>query len=288
MAKDRRKSSLVRAQFLAVIAEAKRNAVDLEIQTPTEIEVIDDGRRELSDVVIVRGGRKWHIAVDTCFGHSNARLQIVPGVERIMDEPSFDPELEPEPDPTENERLKALFLTAAQKVRLTAMSSVFLSTAKTTATTEKAQETMVKLLEEDSENDPVLNIPVFGPIEHGPPPLVEIDEEDAVEQQRTRKQKRSSVYVAAIESSITKTGRMTGIDPKALANVRQQFDDLTEGANDDDNDDDLLEGFGNRPERKGVHVRKFVRRNKFLKKVFGSKKSNSISTDHLDLNHDNY
>jgi hypothetical protein len=295
MTKDRRKSSLVRAQFLAVIAEAKRQAIDLEMQTPTETDVIDDEHRGISDVVIARGGRKWYIAVDTCFGHSNARLQIVPGVERILDEPAFEPDLEPEAEPTENDRLKALFLTTAQKVRLMAMSSIFLSAAKTTATTAKAQESMMKLLEEDSENDPALNIPMFGPIEHGPPPLVEIDDEEALEQQRTRKQKRSSVFVAAIESSITQTGRVIGIDPKALANVRQQFNDITESANDgtnnDDNDDDddadLLEGFGNRPERRSVQVRKFVRRNKFLKKVFGSKKT-STATDHLDIAHDNY
>ena len=148
MTKERRKSSLIRAQFLAVIAEAKRQVIDLEIQTPTETDEIDDEHRGLSDVVIARGGRKWYIAVDTCFGHSNARLQIVPGIERIMDEPAFEPELEPEPNLTESDRLKALFLTTAQKVRLMAMSSIFLSAAKATAATAKVQESMMKLLEE--------------------------------------------------------------------------------------------------------------------------------------------
>ena len=263
MARKQPKSGVVREQFLELAADSKQK----DMETAIEPEVAE-GYRGRSDVVLERGGRTWYIEVDTCFGHSSERLNIVPGLERLIDEP----ESEPEPETVDEEKTKGLFLSTAQKTRLLGIANIMLNAPKRASKMGAKRVSMVQLLEEDSESDPALNIPMFGPITHAPPPLVEIGEEEALQQ--SRQPRRLSVLLFDTSGP---TPLASGIDPRALASAQ--------AADDEEDEDDLLEGFGNRPEKRTVQVRKFVRRNKFLKKVFRKKDSSSLE---VHIGDDNY
>ena len=167
--REQSRSGLVREQLLALVADSKQQ----DIETAIEPEVAE-GYRGRSDVVSDRGGWTWYIEVDTCFGHSSERLNIVPGLERVIDEPKS----EPEPETVDEEKTKGLFLSVAQKTRLLGIANIMLSAPKRASKTRVRirRVAMVQLFEEDGESDPALNIPMFGPIEHAPPPLVKSGE----------------------------------------------------------------------------------------------------------------
>jgi hypothetical protein len=255
-----------------MVGKSEKQDIDIK-----EEPLVLDGCRGRSDPVVTREGRTWLIEVDTCFGHASERLGIVPGIERRAGE--SESEEEEAIGPEDRARLKALFLSAGQKTRLMTITSGMMKKPPMKI----AQVTMVQLMEEEDEFEPALNIPMFSPLRHGPPPEVETNEEEAVEQQRTRQYKRPSVF-DSITSSATGSAPLSvgdgGIDMNALATLQSEDED-------DDDSPDLLEGFGQRPQKRTVSVRKFVRRNKFLKKVFRGSSSNnnmqdvSISDDHF-------
>jgi hypothetical protein len=258
------------SQFLALVAEAKKK----DMETKEDEPLVLDGCRGRSDAVVTREGRTWFIEVDTCFGHSGERLSIVPGIERRAEE-SESEEDEEVIGPEDRARLKALFLSAGQKTRLLTIASGMMKAPPKKI----AQITMVQLMEQDDDFEPALNIPMFAPLRHGPPPSIEVNEEEAVEQQRTRQQKRPSVFDSVTSAA---TGSAGGIDMNALAIIQSEDEE-----EDDEDSPELLEGFGQGPEKRTVKVRKFVRRNKFLKKVFRRSSSTdmkdvSISDDHFD------
>lgn len=270
---EQRQSASKSSQLLALVADAKKKEVEATEEDP----VVQDGCRGRSDAVVLREGRTWYIEVDTCFGHAGERLSIVPGIERMTDESESDSE--EEIGLSERAKLKAMFLSAAQKTRLMSVASGMLMAPPPT---KKAQITMVQLMEEDDDSDPVLNIPMFSPLRHGPPPLIEIDDEEAVEQQRTRQQKRASVFESITSQALgggnSNGATSGGIDMNALAIIQSE---------DEDSDSpELLEGFGQRPEKRTVKVRKFVRRNKFLKKVFSRNSGHNLKD--IQIDDDNY
>ena len=144
---------------------------------------------------------------------------------------------------------------------------------------------MAKLMDEECENDSTLNIPIFGPKEHAPGPIVDVDEEEEGEKLQKVQQKRASSFfvdtgtgsIVDIGTGSSHGGSTTRVEVAASASTASSKGD------DDDDGPQLLEDFGSPPEKRSVLVRKFVRRNKFLKKVFGNsgtKKSNSKLTDH--------
>mmetsp|Transcript_29590 Transcript_29590/g.48830 ORF Transcript_29590/g.48830 Transcript_29590/m.48830 type:complete len:273 (+) Transcript_29590:289-1107(+) len=255
------------SEFIALIAEAKKQALKIKEEEAN----LPDGYRGRSDVVVLREGRTWYIEVDTCFGHASERLNIVPGIERRTE--GSESESEEEIGPAARARLKGLFLSAGRQTRLLSIAS---SMMMQPPPKKEAQVTMVQLMEEEEESDPLLNIPMFSPMRHGPPPSVEIGHEEAVEQQRSRQQKRASVFesVTPVSNSLVVSG---GIDLNAVALIQSEDED-----DDDDDSPELLEGFGQRPQKRTVKVRKFVRRNKFLKKVFRRSSRENFKTVEIE------
>ena len=274
---ERRQSNLIRAQLQTLIADSKSQSIDEETEAVHEADVVDFEHRGRPDIVVARGGRRWCIVVDTCFGHSSSKLSIVPGIGRLVDDPDSDLELESHL--ASKARLRGILHSAVRKTRLMGVVSTLLTAGQAPTRKDKdLRRTMVQRMDEVCENDPSLKIPVFGPTKHAPSPVVEVDEEHEDEKlQRVQQKRTSEFFVKTSAESISHGDDTTCDELDALAiTVRSQDDDADE---DDEDDAQLLEGFGNRPEKRSVLVRKFVRRNKFLKKVFGGKKTNSNQTD---------
>lgn len=283
---ERQKSISIRAQLQAhiVVSKSKHNEKVTETVTLRGSDVEDQEHRGRSEVVVARGGRRWCIVVDTCYGHSISQLRIVPGIGRVNEDTESDLEIDAT-NISGKTRLRGMFRSAVRKARLMGVVSSLLTAGQVTIRKdEEIRIAMAKLMDEECENDPTLSIPTFGPMEHAPGPVVDVDEEDEGEKLQKVQQKRASVFfvdtgtgsIADIGTGSSHGGATTHVEVGAsVKTVSSQGDD-------EDDDPQLLEDFGNRPEKRSVIVRKFVRRNKFLKKVFGNsgtKKSNSKLTD---------
>lgn len=264
-------TTLVHEKFLAILKQAREENKDEE---PEDMEDLYHGRGR-SDVILTRGGRTWFIEMDTCHGHSEERLAIVPGKERMTEEES-ESESEEEEEKFDG---KALFKSSVNKARLMNLAGLLVTAPPKVA---EVKVSMVPLIEEDDDPDPALNIPMFAPLRAGPAPQVEIDEGEAKEQQRVRQQKRGSAFLMGPPGGTLSKSLASGagIDADAIALVASQSED-----EDDEDDDELLEGFGTRPEKKTVHVRKFVRRNKFFKKVFKRGSNSNVGNIHIEDDH---
>jgi hypothetical protein len=240
----------------------------------------DDTHRGRSEVILSRAGMNWYIEIDTCFGHSSCRLDVVSGacqMEPAVENESKLMEEQKSAQSSLTTSARALFLSIAQRTRLMKVTSQIFSSRQSETTPKKnirPRVTIVKLLEGESGGDPALNIPMFCPLHDGPHPVIEIDEEEANEKMTARRSRRSSVFDVQSQSELN--SRISGIDVKALLS-------FAEDCNEDQEDEELLEGFGNPTERKTVQVRRFIRRNKFLKKVFGGKKVNSKADEPFDI-----
>jgi hypothetical protein len=247
----------------------------------TETSLCDDAHRGRSDVILSRGGKNWFIENDTCFGHSSHRLNIVKSAS------AMEPVLENESALKLENKIsqsslttsaRALFLSIAQRARLMEVTSKIIISRNEGTTTRKnirPRVTIIKLLEGESGGDPALNIPMFCPLHDAPHPVIEIDDEEAKEKMTARRSRRTSVFDVSTQSEINP--RTSAIDVNALLSVAE------ESKEDEEEDEDLLEGFGNPTDRKTVQVRRFIRRNKLFKKVFGGKKVKSKGDEPFDI-----
>jgi hypothetical protein len=272
---ERRKSTAIRAQLQALIVVSKSKCNEKETETVTlhGPDVEDQEQRGRSEVVVARGGRRWCIVVDTCFGHSISKLSIVPGIGRVNDDPESDLEID-STNISGKTRLTGMFRTAVRKARLLGVTSTLLTTGNITIRKDsEIRITIAKIMNDECANDSTMKIPMFGPKEGAAGPVVDVDEEAEGEKLQKVQQKRASVYFLD-----TGTGSIFDIDTGsshggATTRVEVGASALTDSVQGDDDDDDdepqLLEDFGNRPEKRSVIVRKFVRRNRFLRKVFG-------------------
>jgi hypothetical protein len=239
----------------------------------------EEGFRGRSELVVARGGRTWAVEVDTCYGHSSERMVIVPGIQRI-DEASETSEAE-----MDEKEVKAPILSGAQKLRFLALAKLMQMQIPSQEPQHSAvQLTMAELIEKDATDDPALKIPVFSPIKGAPPPVVEIDEQRPLHHRSSHAKGKSEHSLQynersdSIKSRVTTTGNAgPAAQPKITAIEKPKYDQKG-----DDNVDDLLIGFGNRPQKRGVAVRKVVRRNRLLKVFRKSERGNDDENFHIE------
>ena len=286
---------------------------------------LDLGR---SQVVEIREGRPWHIVMDTPAGHAKQQMEIVPGLVQYVTAEDEELEAQERQEEAAREAIRKsvqekLNFTSEQKTRLLTVSSLMLQPQQQGGGQQKnkASKTMGELMEEDFGRDPDLNIPIFGPVENSPPPVVEISEEAEEELARPRRQSvfKQTMAKNAAGNKLTSFAALAaghnviGLSNAEIEQLMAEADSETEedheptamawarrtlkrqeiqaaaaiagggaaaaggggaaAAGGDGDDDDLFVGFGHRPERTGVGVRKFVRRNKLLKRLFRRKEN---------------
>ena len=234
------------------------------------------GRRE---VVEVREGRPWYLVVDTPFGHARQQMEIVTGVVANYNDEDDDDDEEEEEEVKEEKKIdgaklkEKLKFSASQMTRLMTLTTLMLGPSKK-AKEKKSHVNMVQLMEEDDVVDPDLNIPMFAPYEGAPPPVVEITAEMAEAQLNARREHRQSAFV---ETTAARHGRGNKQPKEGEGGKGDDKKGNKKDKRSKQKNEELLEGFG-AAEKTGVGVRtrKFVRRNRLLKKLFRRKSSGRL------------
>ena len=206
---------------------------------PLDVPDMVDEMGDRCVVVEARGGKQWMVIVDTPGGHFDDRMRIVPGLERAVEE---------EEDEGEDEAVAKAALGDSIVI-----DSVFQSTQN------------VEFGSESESGD------------HG-----KTEEKKRKSSKKNKKQKQQTEQAfdpfntdpVAPEPLPSRTpskpkplfekGPHPGDHRAAKQNVRQA-PPPQQPASFDDSGGELLEGFGARPQQKGVQLRRMVRKNKFLK-----------------------
>jgi hypothetical protein len=212
-----------------------------------EDRTVDIERKDFDERTVqveARGGRQWYIVVDTPGGHCDTPTTLVPGIEREYDEESEEDEEDTATQPPAFTANSAAFMKVTQMLMANKRRAVVVqpsepntvegSTSTSTATFAAKRKTRGSVMVSHDDN-PDLNIPVFGPLPDAPAVIVE--ENTDPETRLVRSKRRESGMV---------------MDAAAMALLQ-----------DDDSGDEesLLEGFGERKNRRRKQggVRKFFR-----------------------------
>jgi len=199
-------------------------------ETAEEITVTHDDGSERTFVVEVRGGRIWHIVVDSPSGHRDSPLVIVPGIERECDE---DEEVVVVSESEEESGTAATAASPGQFLRetelMTANNNRLLSAAEEDELLDTGQDELLGGVRRPASpvtsDNPDWSSPSSASSPDAPLPIVQVNPEDPT--------------------------KWVGDDSSAMVPTSGEEED----------EESLLEGFGARPRPRGKPnaIRKFFR-----------------------------